>query len=150
MTIISDNTSTNATTTTSTYTLPGVPWLAVDINGSDGTLTVGAVQIPVQIVPPADGSPARIEAEPGQVTLSAIAAAAVAAGGTDPLAALPSALAGFLGGIAISRVAVTVDLSTHSITAADLTVAAEQPWPVVPGHVDVTEHAGHPRLRPRR
>ena len=145
MTIISDNTSTTSTTSTSTststarYTLPGLPWLAVEINGSEGILTVGTVQVPVQIVPPTDGSPARVEADPGQVTMSAVAAAAVAAGGTDPLAALPETVAEFLGGVAISHVGVTVDLSAHAVTAADITVTAGQPWSVVPGHVDVTD-----------
>ena len=90
-------------------------------------------------MPAVDGSAAGIEADPGQLTLSAISAAAVSAGGTDPLAALPSALASFLGGIAISHVGVTIDLSAHSVTAADITVTAGQPWSVLPGHVDVTD-----------
>src|SRR6478609_2922302 len=42
---------------TSHYAMPGVPWLAVDVNsgiteGVDGTLTVGPVAIPVQLTPP--------------------------------------------------------------------------------------------------
>ena len=90
-------------------------------------------------MPAVDGSAAGIEADPGQLTLSAISAAAVSAGGTDPLAALPTALAGFLGGIAISHVGVTIDLSAHSVAAADITVTAGQPWSVLPGHVDVTD-----------
>ena len=90
-------------------------------------------------MPAVDGSAAGIEADPGQLTLSAISAAAVSAGGTDPLAALRSALASFLGGIAISHVGVTIDLSAHSVAAADITVTAGQPWSVLPGHVDVTD-----------
>ena len=142
MTIISDTSTSTSTSTgadATTYTLPGVPWLTVEVNGNQGVLTVGAVQIPVDVVPPVDGSAARIEADPGQLTLSAISAAAVSAGGTDLLAALPTALAGFLGGIAISHVGVTIDLSAHSVTAADITVTAAQPWSVLPGHVDVTD-----------
>ena len=52
------------------YTLPGVPWLAVDlntdtVNGADGTLTIGTFTIPVQLTPATENAPARIDVDPG-------------------------------------------------------------------------------------
>jgi len=129
------------------YTLAGVPWLALDLTGGvngvfsgvDGTVTIGTVTVPVQVTPPADGAPAHIDVEPGQLTLATISAAAVSAGGTDPLVALPSSLGAFVGGIAVSHVGLAVDLSGRTVTAAEITVTADQPWWVLPGHFEVDD-----------
>src|SRR6478752_3508143 len=126
------------------YAMPGVPWLAVDLNpgvaeGTDGTLTVGPITVPVQLTPPTDGAPARIDAAPSQLTLSAISAAAVSAGGTDPLAVLPSSVAAFVGGIAVAHIGVAIDLTARTVTGLEITVAADQPWWVLPGHFDVDD-----------
>ena len=47
-----------------------------------------------------------------------------------------ASLAAFVGGIAVSHIGVTVDASAHG-HAAEITVAADQPWSVLPGHFDV-------------
>jgi hypothetical protein len=129
---------------TSHYALPGVPWLAVDVNsgiaeGVDGTLTVGPAAIAVQLTPPVDGAPARIDVQPTGLTLSAISAAAVAAGGTDPLADLPSSLAAFVGGIAVAHIGVTIDMTAVAVTGIEVTIAADQPWWVLPDHFEVDD-----------
>lgn len=142
MTIVSDNTSTTTTSEPSTigsdrYILPGVPWVSAEIHGTAGTLTVGPVDVPVQVTPPAEGEPARVAADLHDVTLATLSAAAVAAGGTDPLAALPPVLATFLGAISISQVRVALDLSTRSVIEASVTVAADRPLPLIPGHIEI-------------
>ena len=109
------------------------------MDGVDGTLTVGPLAVPVQVTRPADGSPARIDVAPEQLTLSAISAAALSAGGTDPLAVLPSSVAAFVGGIAVAHIGVAIDLTARTVTGLEITVAADQPWWVLPGHFDVDD-----------
>ncbi len=149
MTITSDTTApttaapTTAAPTTARYTMPGLPWLAVELtdigaDGVTGTLDIGTIAVPVQATAPSSGV-ARIDAVPASLTFTALADAAVAAGGTNPLADLPPSLASFVGGIAVSHLAVTVDASARVLTAAEITVAAEQPWSVLPGHFEVAD-----------
>ncbi len=147
MTITSDTTAATTTaparTTSVRYSMPGLPWLAVDLAGTtdssvSGTLDIGTVTVPVQASTPSSGV-VRIDAVPASLTFAALAAAAAAAGGTDPLAALPPSLAAFVSGIAVSHLGVTVDASAHGITAAEITVATDEPWSVLPGHFDVAD-----------
>ena len=90
---------------------------------------------------PADGGPAVVEADLQPVTLAAVSAAAVAAGGTDPLASLPTTVATFLGAIAISHVRVAVDLANRSIVEASVTIATDQALPLIPGRVEIASPA---------
>ncbi len=140
MTIVSNigTTSTDSTAPVR-YTLPGIPWLAATINGTEGVLTVGSVDVPVEVTAPTNGGPARIAAEPAQLTLSAISAVAVAAGGTDPLAALPGSLAAFVADIAVSHIGLSVDLAGRAITSAEITVTADQPWWALPGQLEIDD-----------
>jgi len=122
-----------------TYTLPGVSWVSLDIQGSDGTLTVGSTSVGVHVTPPADGAPARVEADLSQITLAALSATAVAAGSPDPLSALPQGLSAALSDVAISHVGLSIDLSARRLIGIDLTVAAGSPWALLPGHVELDE-----------
>ena len=132
-------TATTPTTTTTTYTLPGVSWLSLDVSGTDGTLRVGPTTVPVRVTPPADGSPARVEADLSEVTLGVLSAAA--SGSADPLSALPASLAGTLAAVAIASVAVTVDLTAHRLTGVELVLTGAGPWPLVPGRVALDDVA---------
>lgn len=119
------------------YSLPGVSWLSLAVQGTDGVLTVGPTSIGVHVTPPAQGAPARVDVDLSQVTLAALSAAAVADGSADPLGALPGALAAVLSEVAISRVSVGVDLDAHRLTDIALTVAAGSPWQLVPDHLEL-------------
>ena len=132
-------TATSPTSTTTTYTLPGVSWLSLDVSGTDGTLKVGPTTVPVRVTPPADGSPARVEADLSEVTLGVLSAAA--SGSADPLSALPASLAGTLSAVAIASVAVTVDLTAHRLTGVELVLTGAGPWPLVPGRVALDDVA---------
>ncbi len=135
----STTTTTDPTATSTAYTLPGVSWLALDIDGTSGTLTVGPTHVTVTVTPSAGGAPTRVEADLSDVTLATLSAAAVAAGSADPLSSVPAALADVVSGVAIAHVAVDVDTTAHRVTAVDLTVTAGAPWPLVPGHVELDD-----------
>lgn len=123
------------------YTLPGIPWISLDVEGAAATLTVGGVSVGVTVAPSTDGSPTRVEADLSGVTLGALSTSAVAAGGADPAAALPPALSQALSSIAVSTVAVSLDLSVHRIVGAELTVGTVPSWPLLTDHVVVDELA---------
>src|SRR3954454_16019962 len=118
---------------TAPLTLPGVPWLAVTPHDHGATVTVGSVSTEVELTPPADGSPAVIEVAPEAVTIAELAAA----GGTDPLAALPPSLGAIVGGVAISHVRIAFDAGTRSLADASIELTATQPWDIVPGRLAV-------------
>lgn len=118
------------------YTLPGVSWLSLQVQGTSGTLTVGATSVAVQVTPPADGSPARVQADLSQITLGALI---TAAGSDDPLASLPTELVQAVSSAAIASVGVDVDLSAHQLTGCDVTVAAVPMW--APGGVELDAFA---------
>jgi hypothetical protein len=124
-------------------TIPGLPWLAVDIDEITGTQLTGTLHVGTVTVPVRAGSPApgtyRIDASPTDLTFGALGAAAVASGGTDPLAVLPWSLAGFVGGVGISHVGMAVDGTARAVTAAEITVTADQPWPVLAGQLEVDD-----------
>ncbi|MFP5345914.1 MAG: hypothetical protein ACLGIA_02635, partial [Actinomycetes bacterium] len=69
-----------AAPTDTSYTLPGVSWLSLQVQGNEGILTVAGTSVTVQVTPAADGAPTHIEADLSQVTLASISQAAVAAG----------------------------------------------------------------------
>ncbi|MFC6704580.1 hypothetical protein [Flexivirga alba] len=115
------------------YTLPGISWLSLQVQGTTGTLTVGATSVAVQVTPPADGSPARVQADLSQVTVGALVAAA---GSGDPLASLPGVLADAVSSAAIASVGVSVDLAGHRLVGCDLTVDAIPSW--APGALNWT------------
>ena len=121
------------------YTLPGVSWLSLDVDGSEGTLTVGDVSVGLTVQPSTDGSPTRVDADLSGVTLGALSSSAVAAGATDPLAALPPTLSQVLSSVAIKSVAVSLDLATHRLVGVDLEVDAVPSWPLVPDHIVLDE-----------
>ena len=110
-------------------TLPGVPWLSVTTHDQGATVTVGSASIDVALQPPADGSPAVLEIAPDGVTIAQLAAA----GGTDPLSALPPSLGTILGGVAISHVRVEVDTAARALAGAGIEVSATEPWEIVSG-----------------
>src|SRR4051812_20197194 len=118
---------------TAPLTLPGVPWLAVTPHDHSATVTVGSVSTEVDLTPPADGSPAVIEVAPEAVTIAELAAA----GGTDPLSALPPSLGAIVGGVAISHLRIAFDAGTRSLADASIELAATQPWEIVPGRLAV-------------
>ncbi|MBO1756636.1 hypothetical protein [Allobranchiibius sp. CTAmp26] len=118
------------------YTLPGVSWLSLQVQGDTGTLTVGPDSVSVQVTPPADGSPAQVQADLSQLTLGALIADA---GSADPLASLPSALAQAVSSAAIASVAVSVDLAGHRLVGCALTVDAVPSW--APGGVELDDFA---------
>ncbi len=101
-----------------------------------GTLHVGTVTVPVQATSAANGV-YRIEVTPTGLTLDALSAAADASGATDPLAVLPASLAAFVGGLGVWNLGVDVDTTARSVTAAEITVATDRSWPVIPGHFEV-------------
>jgi hypothetical protein len=114
-------------------TLPGVPWLAVTPHDHHATVTIGSVSLDVALTEPADGAPAVIEVAPEGVTVAELAAA----GGTDPLAAVPPSLAAVLGGVAISRVRIALDTAAHWLVGASVEVSATEPWEIVSGSLAV-------------
>ncbi|TWP37119.1 hypothetical protein [Leekyejoonella antrihumi] len=118
------------------YTLPGVSWLSLQVQGTAGTLTVGSTSLAVQVTPPADGSPAQVRADLHQVTLGALIAAA---GAADPLATLPPALVQAISPAAIASIGVSVDLAGHRLAGCDLTVDAVPSW--APGGVELDKFA---------
>jgi hypothetical protein len=140
MTIVSENPVTTDVVGedgTVSCILPGLPWLSLTVAGGTGVLTVGTARIQVQVTSPGGGSPVMIDAVPDGLSLAALSVAAGSAGGADPLAALPPALADAVGSIGISRVSVTADVSARVLLSAELTVTADRPWTIVPGHVVV-------------
>jgi hypothetical protein len=128
------------TTTTTTYSLPGVDWLSVQVQGDGGTLTIGDTHVSAHVTAPADGAPARLEADPGDVTLGGLSAA-LGAGSADPLSALPSPLASYLCGVSITSVAVTFDTEAARITEFDLKLVGTKGFALVPGSVEVDDLA---------
>ena len=91
----------------------------------------------MHVTPAVGDEPASIEADLHEVTLAAISAAVVSAGGTDPLSVLPPAIASFVGALAIGRVRVAVDLSARVVTEVSVVVASDQPLPLIPGQVEI-------------
>ena len=131
---------------TAPLTLPGVPWLAVTPHGDSATVTLGSVSVDVALIEPADGGPVVVEVAPAGVTLAQLAAA----GGTDPLSALPPTLAASVGGVAVSRLRISIDTADHSLAGASIEVTATEPWDIVAGRlavhdVDVTLAIGADR-----
>ncbi|MDN5796623.1 MAG: hypothetical protein L0H79_12820 [Intrasporangium sp.] len=118
-----------------TYTLPGISWLSLQVKDDEGTLTVGPCTVAVHLSAPAEGTLARVEADLSQVTLGALSAAAKAAGAADPLALLPRALAQAVSSVAVASAGASFDLAARTLVGFDLTVTAVPSWPLVPGHV---------------
>jgi hypothetical protein len=120
-------------------TLPGVPWLAVAIDGDGGTITIGSAEVPVHVEAPHDGVGASIDVDPEQLTLAAVGDAARQAGASDPLEALPQTLASFLGGLAVAHLHVEVAPEDRSLRAFTLEVHATAPWPVIEGRLEMRD-----------
>ena len=119
-------------------TLPGVDWLALDVDGHDGTLTLGSTTVGVSVTP-ANGGPATVDVDPSEVTLATLSEAAHSAGGVDPLAALPASLAGFLGATNIAHVHVAADLEKRALAELAVEVDSDAPWVLVPDRLEVDD-----------
>ncbi|MBB2893766.1 hypothetical protein [Flexivirga oryzae] len=118
------------------FSLPGVSWLALQVQGTTGTLTVGSASVTVEVTPPADGSPAQVRVDLSTLTVGALIAAA---GSSDPLSSLPSALTGAISSAAVTSVSISVDLAGHRLVGCELTVSAVPSW--APGGVELDDFA---------
>ncbi|WP_347354840.1 hypothetical protein [Intrasporangium sp.] len=135
------NTESSAAATDQSYTLPGISWLTLQLQDDEGTLTVGPCTVAVHLTKPSQGTVAHVEADLSGVTLAGLSAAARAAGSGDPLASLPPALAQAVSAVSVAAVGVDFDLAARRLVGFDLTVSAVPSWPLVPGHVELTDLA---------
>ncbi len=124
------------------FTLDGVPFVRLVLEGIYGTLDIGPSTVPIQLSPPVDGV-ATIDVGPGNVTLDAISCFAgqepASAAAVDARAIMPPSLVAAVGGAVVTHARVRVDLTGRRLTAVGLDVVGDRPWTLLPGRLAVTD-----------